>query len=99
LRLIKKETTSMDELRPAALLHLTDAADKAAARHENPLARLSDAWMDAAASSADPYLIIDNLLNAVAHVIAARVPLSLQHDIACDVETRVAQVLEAWKLK
>jgi hypothetical protein len=98
-RMNRTEAALVDELRPAALSHLIKVADEAAAHHRNPLTRLSTALTDVAASSADPYLIIDDLLDGVAHVIAARIPLCQQRDIACQVEIKMDEVLIGWKLK
>jgi hypothetical protein len=55
--------------------------------------------MDAAASSADPYLIIDTMVQTIPRIIAARVPLHHQKHIAEEVEARLSDVLSAWELK
>ena len=89
----------MDEPKPAALAHLIEVANDAAANHTNFLATLIAALTDAAASPADPYLAIESLLRAIPQMIAARVPLDRQRDIAGDVEVRLSELLAAWKLK
>ncbi len=89
----------MDKPRPTALCRLIEVADNAAAHHANPLARFSTVLTDITASSADPYLIIESLLDGIALVIAARIPLDRQREIACQVEVRLFEVLVAWELK
>jgi len=89
----------MDQLRPTALVKLIEAANRAALYQRNPLARLSAALSDAAVSRTEPGLIIEDLLDGVARVIATRVPLDRQRDTACEVEVRMSEVLAAWELK
>ena len=89
----------MDEPTPTALAHLIEVANDAAAHHTNFLAALVAALTDAAASPADPYLVIDSLLQAIPQMIAARVPLDRQRDIAGEVEVRLSELLAAWELK
>jgi hypothetical protein len=89
----------MDEPRPAALAHLIEVAKDAAANHTNFLATLVAALTDAAASPADPYLVIDSLLQAIPQMIAARVPLDRQQDVAGETEVRLSKLLAAWELK
>jgi hypothetical protein len=89
----------VDEPRQATLEHLIDLAHEAADRRSNPLARLDAALMDAATSPADPYLIIDALLQTIPHIIAARIPLHQQGHIADEVEARLSEALGAWRLK
>lgn len=88
----------MDEPRAAAVSHLIELACQTAARYPNPLDKLATALKDAMVSSAEPYLIIDSLLQAVASIIAARVPLQRQRDIADKVETRLSEALSEWEL-
>jgi hypothetical protein len=89
----------VNEPRSTTVSHLIELARRAAAPYPNPLAKLATALMDALASPAEPYLIIDNLLQTIAQVIAARVPLERQRAIAAAVETRLTEALSAWELK
>lgn len=89
----------MERPRPTALDHLIKGAHDAAAQHQNPVAMLSTALMVAATSPADPYVVIDNLLQGIVHIIAARIPLDRQREVAVETEIQLSELLAAWELK
>jgi hypothetical protein len=89
----------VDEPRQTTLEHLVERAHEAAVGRWSALARLDAALLDAAASSADPYLMIDAMVQTIPRIIAARVPLHHQRHIADEVEVRLSEALSAWELK
>jgi len=90
---------NVDESRPAALAQLIEVANEAAARHANPVVQLAAALTTAATSPADPYLLIDSLLQAIPRMIAARIPLDRQREVAGEAEIQLSRLLAAWELK
>jgi hypothetical protein len=93
------EISLVDVPRSAGLERLVEIAQEAAVQHQNPVTRLNAALMDAATGPADPYLVINNLLRGVVHMIAARVPLERQKEVAGEAELALSDLFVAWALR